>query len=229
MVKSYTALRTHISLVYHTKCTLVRGAKNGLLVKGMKREECRAEDTVCYGCEQLETGILFSLDTLGIQPRARQTRFLPTTYNTFLSRCLKDNIEIKKTSQHQQTTPQLLSSKLNGDLVINDTSACYLANYATVDIVLKPADEIRLSKLNYVKSSKTEGAFRVILKTSSTLNIRTEDLLLLLEEVVKGEWEKEGWSWKGWDKEGVEKIVKEGMSVMLFAEADKSLEQEGVW
>lgn len=233
MVKSYTALRTHLQLVYGKSATLIRHPQGAyLLVAGMQRSECTQEDTLCYGCEQLDSGVAFTLDTLGIKPRARHTRSLPSTLNSFLSRCIKDNIQILRQDRAFQTTPTLLSANLDGDLIINSPKDSILANYATIDIVLDKESEIRLCKLNYVKSNKTEGVYRVILKTSDVVDIDTTDLLTLLTEIVKGEWKQEGWKWKGWGQDAIEKLIKDDMAPMLFMPQnndDDDVLEKGVW
>lgn len=224
MVNSYTALRTHISTHYGKSAKLVRGTHNGLFVQ-LDRTECSQQDIVCYDCLPVEGGVIFSLDAVGIRPREKSQRLMPSSLNNCLAYCIRHKIPIKRQETYFQTTPQLLSSTLDGELILNTPSL--LANYCTIDIELDTADEYLLSKLNYVRSSKSKGVYRLIIRTGGELQISTLDLLGLIELLCIDT--DEEWRWKGWSKQDVKEIVRSGNASTLFVEESRLLDKEVDW
>lgn len=222
MVKSYTALRTHIKQVYGLSSTKT---EKGLFVV-ITPDQVSEEDKLCYGCEKSSNGVIFSLQGIGIDIcSAQRQRVAPTTYRNFLYYCLRHGFDIVAQDIVGPTTPQLLASDTDTELVRHQP--CPLASYSTIDIVTAPDSEHLLCKLNYLRYDEANRYKVLFPRVGTEAKIELADLLRLLELLVT----EEDFEWKGWGSDMLKQMIRDGTIVNVFtAQEQKSgVLEKGVW
>ena len=181
MVSSYTALRTRMISRYPLTGTSIK--EDGLHLffsTGLSELFLSNEDKQEYGLHwiegkegkeaicQLKEGVLLNV------------RSMPTTYNAFRYRLLREHIAILKEHQYTNCTPAQIASAVGGEIVSQQGYAGQSAVYDTLTIMLDVESQKRLLHNNaYIRSNKDAQKVMIVFQRKGTIKQANIDARML--------------------------------------------------